>query len=482
MSHIHTVLDPQALHLIRKLLKGETLSPKDLPQNGKFPEWQTEIINALHQADDPREKLDGLLWDLTNAPFVRYQIKEAYGTKWSWPEKTKETKFKRRDYIHALESLNYLFMLNICTDRVEVNGEPITDVKEAEIKSDLRNLGMNRVNVARDHYIAHASKRGRYHPVRYYLTSLRWDGKPHIEALASYFKDRHKAFIFILKLFLIGAVAKAMTGERNRMLVLDGEQSLGKSHFVRWLVPECMRERQFVESPINPEIKDHRIRLANTWIWEVAELGSTVRRSDRESLKHFLSMKQVTVRVPYAHHDISKNALSSFVGTINDEAGFLNDPTGHTRFMTVQLEDINWDYAKDIDVHQVWAQAYALYKKGVPWQPEGDKLAVVQAINRGFEIIDPIDEHLVKLFIIKPERKDWFLSTNTILEILKNNGWSLGKPQVSSMALGSALKKMGLESDRRLDKSCGERVRGYVGIQRRFQPNNPDEEIPGWAK
>jgi predicted P-loop ATPase len=56
----------------------------------------------------------------------------------------------------------------------------------------------------------------------------------------------------------------------------------------------------FYEGPINPDDKDSLIRLINNWIWEVAELDSTRKRSERSALKHFITDQNIeSARIPF---------------------------------------------------------------------------------------------------------------------------------------------------------------------------------------
>lgn len=479
----HTLLESHSAVLLNRILSGDTLDEKELPRNGQVPAWERSLIWDVYKADNPRDQFESYINGYSNSKELDDQVCQADGDfshLFEDGDRRKESHLKREDYVKTLSALGYKFHLNVCTDRVEVNGKPISDIVEMEINSHLRDIGLRQVNVARDHYFAFAKMTGKYHPVHKYLESLEWDGENHIAALATYFNDKHNAFAFQIKRFLIGAVYKAYTGGRTRMLVLDGDQQLGKSYFVRWLIPEKHRKNLFVESPIDPDIKDHKIRLCDVWMWEVSELGSTTRRADREALKHFLSMEQVTVRVPYARYAISKPALSSFVGTLNNEAGFLNDPTGHSRYMTVHLESIDWGYSEEIDINQVWAQAYHLYKSGEPWKPEGRELEIVNAINEGYEISDPLVDLFNTLFEIDPERKDWWMASNHIRSILKEQDWALGYPRGESMAIAAEMRKRECQEKKGKDLNTGARVNGYTGIRIRPQPLKDQEEIPGW--
>ncbi|MFQ5620177.1 MAG: VapE domain-containing protein, partial [Rhodospirillales bacterium] len=280
---------------------------------------------------------------------------------------------KTAEYLKALAGLGYTFRLNACNDKLEVNGQPMTDGLAAKIRGQMRDAGYEHVNVMQDAYLGHAYD-NQYHPIRDYLNGLKYDGGPHIDTLATYFEDAHQnsrlpdhpcpVFHTWLRRWLIGAVAKVFKAEQNPMLVLDGRQDLGKSYFAHWL---CPLPDYFIESAIDPADKDSRIRLISYWLWEVAELGATTRRADREALKAFISTRRVTVRAPYGRNDITKPSMASLIGTINNESGFLSDPTGNRRFLTCTLTKINWDYA-DMDPAGIWAEAVHLYRAGESWR------------------------------------------------------------------------------------------------------------------
>ena len=197
-------------------------------------------------------------------------------------------------------------------------------------------------------------------------------------------------FYLWLRRWLIGAVGKALEARQNVMLVLDSHQAAGKSYFVRWL--GSVLPDYFSEAPLNPDDKDSWIRLMSTFVWELGELGSVTRRSDREALKHLISSRIVTVRKPYHRFDTIKPALASLIGTINNEAGFLTDPTGNRRFLVCRLTGIDWAYTKKIDPHQVWAEAVTLYKAGEPCLPTAEETKLQNAIN---------DEYMVPMLSLR---------------------------------------------------------------------------------
>jgi hypothetical protein len=370
---------------------------------------------------------------------------------------------RSEDYIRGLGQLGYSFRLNECGDSIEVNGQALSDPIRAKIRAEMRDLGFKKMEALEDAYTARAYD-NRYHPIKEYLEALEWDGISHIALLASYFKHRHTTkeqsddvFYLWLRRWLIGCVAKIYTGAQNPMLVLDGPQDVGKSYFAAWLASPL--PGYFYQGPINTDDKDCYIRLMSKWLWEVAELGATTRKTDREALKYFLSMETVTIRKPYGRMDTIKPALASFIGTVNNEHGILSDPTGSRRFLVVGLTAIDWDYAKAIDVNQLWAEAYRAYVSGEPCRLTADERQLARAINDEYEVEDPIEDLLRKYFILKPGSVD-FLPTTDILDVLESNGLRGTSRRANSMALSTTMRKLGCEKGKQGD------IRGYAGIAR----------------
>ncbi len=375
------------------------------------------------------------------------------------------TKIKSVDLIAELEKLGYKFRLNIMDDSLEIMpGVYITDPIKAEIRTKLRDLGYNRfLTAAEDAYLAEGYNHS-FHPIRDYLDGLVWDGIPRINLLATFFTESpngcnqsQPVFETFFNRWFVGCVAKALDSKQNCMFVIDGPQGIGKSHFVRWLA-SVFQPQFFIEKPINPSDKDDEVRLMRTIVWEVAELGATARKTDREALKHFISTKTVTVRKPYGHYDITKPALASLVGTINNEAGFLSDPTGNRRFLVCTIEDINWDYMQIIDLEQLWAEVTFKYKAGQETeQITNDEIKLQECLNEKYMIDDPFIIGLQQKCLADPTNTttDWH-SSNEILIYLGYDPPRRG----DTMALGAAAKKLGLKKG--FDPVNG-KIRGYFG-------------------
>jgi predicted P-loop ATPase len=364
---------------------------------------------------------------------------------------------KTEDYINAMRSENYNLQLNIMSDRVELNGKPITDPAESIILNRLKDLDLKGAERMRD-AIKEMAYQNRYHPIREYLTKLEWDGRSHIEALYNKLEVSTPAGYEFFRKFLLGSVAKVLDEKQNYMLVLVGAQYKGKSTLIRWL---CPLQKYFHEGPINPDNKDCQVRLIENWLWEVGELDSTTRRSDRSALKFFLTQQIVKVRVPYGRYDIIKPAAASMIGSVNDDGtGFLNDPTGNRRFAVLHINGIDWSYEK-MDIDQVWAEAYHCYTNGECHELTVHEREIQGEINTSYQTISPLEELLLENFVIDPSQPERFMSTMGILDILEDKGLK-GNQFQNKMELGSTLIKMGLTKKRKLYD--GRQQNGYLGI------------------
>lgn len=379
------------------------------------------------------------------------------------------------DYTKALDDLGFDLRFNLCKNRVEVNGELISDNHLAEINLRMMDRGFMRRSVIAD-AIMYAATQNSYHPVQDYLRSLQWDGHQNIASLASFFHVEQKQqtlWPVLLRKWLVGSVYKIFRGDQNPMLVLDGPQGCGKSAFVRWL---CPIPDYFRESSIEPDDKDCKIDAAGTWIWEVGELGSTTRRADREALKNFLTTDEFTVRASYERNARKYKSMASFIGTINNECGFLDDPTGARRFWIISLEDrqdpIDFMYSTVLKAEQVWAEAYQAYLAGESHTLDRTEITDVQNNNDEYKTISATEEAIKRWFIIDPNDTSAFMPFTEIRSVLEDPvKGNLKGGELDARRIAAALQSLGCISTRQrvaqvaLGTSNKILVRGYLGIK-----------------
>jgi predicted P-loop ATPase len=372
---------------------------------------------------------------------------------------------KTADYRNIFASLNMSFAFNEVTRAVELNGEVITDSDWSRIFCNLRDRGARNENFI-THEIKYLASLNSYHPIKQFLNQCGFDGNDYISELSNYF-HADKYFALWLNRWLIAAVSRAISGTQCPVLVLDGPQNIGKSGFARWLCSPQAIKNYFTEGPINPDSKDCRVRATRRWIWEASEFGSTTRRADVEALKAFISTGEITERQPYGKQDETFPMLACFIGTINNgNAGFLADPTGSRRFLVTHIDEIDWHgYTSEIDPSKVWAQAYASFLSGDPYELTADEIKQSQENNEGYETPNALLAQLEMLYEIEKAPIS-FTPTYDIIEAIQNSGFHAGTTNALAKQLADTLAKLKIKKERQRVGGHPNPVMGYFGIRR----------------
>ena len=102
--------------------------------------------------------------------------------------------------------------------------------------------------------------------------------------------------------------------------------------------------------------KDGLIALCKNFIINIDEL-SVMSKTDVNILKAFISKNTVNARLPYDRKSSLMYRTSSFCGSTN-RSDFLTDETGSVRWIIFEVLEIDFNYSKEININQVWAQAY----------------------------------------------------------------------------------------------------------------------------
>lgn len=215
--------------------------------------------------------------------------------------------------------------------------------------------------------VAHAAK---FHPVRDWLESLKWDGTKRAESwLSTYLGVADTPYARrVGKWWLIAAVARALEPgcKVDTILVLEGPQGLFKSSALRVLTGDSF----FLEDVRDVGGVEALKQLAGKWIVELAELDA-FRKAESSTVKKFLSTRVDNYRPSYGRTTIDFPRQCIFAGTTNHEV-YLADETGGRRWWPVKCTKIRLD-AIALDREQLWAEAVALYRANVHWWPETEE-------------------------------------------------------------------------------------------------------------
>jgi putative DNA primase/helicase len=214
--------------------------------------------------------------------------------------------------------------------------------------------------------------RHQVNPVADWINSKMWDGVDRLPDFyktletEAHFPERLKeTLMFKWALSTVAAALKPRGFRCRGILTLQGLQSMGKTAWVSALVPDTVLREQVikVDHPLDPSDKDSKLTALEHWIVELGELESSFKK-DIDRLKGFVTSDMDKIRRPYARANSEYPRKTVFVATVND-ANFLVDPTGNTRFWTLPLASIN--YTHGIDMQQVFAQLAIHYHSGETW-------------------------------------------------------------------------------------------------------------------
>lgn len=219
-----------------------------------------------------------------------------------------------------------------------------------------------------------------YHPIREFLEKLpTWDGVKRLETLfIDYFnaKDEEYTRAITRKVF-VAAVARVMEPGRkfDWMLVLNGPPGIGKSTIVRKMAGEW-----FNDSLRLSDAKDKTAaeKLQGYWILEIGELAG-MSKVEENTLKNFLSSQNDIYRASFGRRAMPHPRQCVFIGTTNEERGYLRDTTGNRRFWPLKVYESErkpWDMTEE-EVMQLWAEAKVYYEgnEDLKLSPELEKRA-----------------------------------------------------------------------------------------------------------
>lgn len=215
-----------------------------------------------------------------------------------------------------------------------------------------------------------------YHPIKNYLEALPpWDGVPRIESwLVDYLgvecsdSQPNTYAAAVGEKFLVSAIARVYQPgcKADHLLILEGEQGIGKSSAVRILAGEAF----FTDQLDALGGKDAMMQLRGVWIVELPELD-VLSRAEMSRAKAFLTAQVERFRVPYGRRITKVPRQCVFVGTTNSDA-WLTDETGGRRFWPVKCHRIDLaGLTRDRD--QIWAEALVKYRASVKWWIEDDE-------------------------------------------------------------------------------------------------------------
>jgi predicted P-loop ATPase len=186
----------------------------------------------------------------------------------------------------------------------------------------------------------------------------------------------------------------------HTMLVLTGEQGKFKTTFLEYLCPTELKQYNYT-GKLNLDSKDSLTLISEYLFINIDDQLKQLHKKDENELKNLITINSVKYRRPYDKLINEYPHLCSFMASVNGNE-FLTDTTGSRRFLPFEVENINIEAVKKIDISKVWSQAKNLFKNGFRYWFVEDEIKELNKRNEDFNIISIEEELILNYYRNKP--------------------------------------------------------------------------------
>ena len=329
-----------------------------------------------------------------------------------------------------------------------------------EIKAWVRaNFGRELFSTTINDAVTFLASQNIYDPVKVMLESLpAWDKTPRINTwmqdyfglkLPEHHEKREAAKNYAAAVFrkwLVAAVGRGYDPglKFDHMMILEGEQGIGKSRFGAILFGEEL----FGEMPKDVTNKDSASALRNKMCMEFGEL-SQFKRNEIEAVKAFLTRQVDEFRPPYGKNMVSYKRTCVFIGTTNKRS-YLKDETGNRRFCPLHVGMLDQEQLRH-DREQLLAEAKEIYFSGTETlYLQNEHAATAREVQSLKQMVTDVDvaAELISNWLGSPQASEVPLDAGFTASQLFGFGRPMNGAQISGyqvQIVSDALIRLGFE-------------------------------------
>lgn len=312
-----------------------------------------------------------------------------------------------------------------------------------------------------------------FNPFEQYFKKLKpYKGKKdYIKDIAKTIKTTNsKYFRKTLERYLVGCIDCLLNTDsvNDVCLVFQSGQGLGKSRWMRSLLPKQFQSEYLYEGAIDTRNKDHTMYLSQYWFIHLDEL-ETLRSNDISAIKSYITRQRISVRKAYGRYKSNFVRRASFLGSVNEDK-FLSDITGNRRWLVFRVSNIN--YLHNVDSDKVWAQAYSLWKKGYRHWFNIEEIREINQNNEEFRTMSLEEELFLKNFECNDKNGagQYLSSSELIIKAISEHPQFMSK--MHSILMGKAASKHC--KSRKMTGGYQKYWVNYIGNDDGIQNNNND--------
>lgn len=316
-------------------------------------------------------------------------------------------------------------------------------------------LGMMQVKKILDAVVM----RKRRNPAQEYMKSLVWDGVPRLKTWLSYYAGAESEPLEYLEAvgtkWMVAAVARIFHPGRkfDHMLILEGDQGVGKSTLLRELgtihgkeyFDDTIRANELGTAAVIP-------KMQGVMIVEIAELAG-LRKAEMDTFKQQITIQEDRLVKKYSNEPTRFPRQFVLAGTFNMVQGYMDDPTGNRRLWPVKVGRKIDIAALRNDKAQLWAEAVHMFRDGCDLYLTPEITKHLEKVQGSRKIIHPWMPDLEKLSNGKS-----FISRDDIWDSLKIE--KAKRTQVASNDIAKIMVELGYEQGRH--QYSGNREYGWL--------------------